>query len=151
MSKEDLNVEVYIHGCITDYGFEYLVRDTLNKLTIIWKIPENIGNGIEIKRNTANTLNIRLLRDNIKLIKLCNSRIQFSTSAAEEAEIEDTKTMLKQQCFNILNSMNRGIKPYHCEIPDILEDVQSKHTKESLYCVIIIDGEDELSKAIEKL
>ena len=83
----------------------------------------------------------------INSIKAYNVQLTNLYLDIEKQSIEKRKQIYKEKCYKIMDSINRGLSPYHWEIEETYEDVRGIRTL--YYLIGLFIGENKMKNKIE--
>ena len=86
---------------------------------------------------------------NINSIKTYNVQLANLYLNIEKQSIEKRKQVYKEKCYKIMDSINRGLSPYHWEVEEIYEDIKGRKT--SCYLIGLFTGENNMIGKIKKM
>lgn len=86
---------------------------------------------------------------NINSIKAYNVQLTNLYLDIEKQSVEKRKQVYKDKCYEIMNSINRGLSPYHWEVEEIHEDVRDRKTQ--CYLIGLFTGKNKMIDKIEKM
>ena len=124
--------------------YTYVQNDFQNCFNVNWFIPENIHNN-EIIRSQMRIEPFKKLIRHIGSIEAYNNKLSELHLDIEQKSIIKKKQEIKDECYQIIEEINKGLLPYHWEIQ---KDTQNRH---DWYLIGLFTGENKMIKDIEKL
>lgn len=97
-------------------------------------------------------MSVKLFNDlfmNINSIKAYNVQLANLYLDIEKQSIEKRKQIYKEKCYKIMDSINRGLSPYHWEVEETYEDKRGMRTP--CYLIGLFTGENKMRDKIEKM
>lgn len=85
----------------------------------------------------------------INSIKAYNIQLDNLYLDIEKQSIEKRKQVYKDICYEIMDSINRGLSPYHWEVEKTYEDIRGR--KIPCYLIGLFNGENKMREKIEKM
>lgn len=85
----------------------------------------------------------------INSIKAYNVQLANLYLDIEKQSIEKRKQVYKDKCYEIMDSINRGLSPYHWEIEETYEDKRGMRTP--CYLIGLFTGKNEMREKIERM
>lgn len=131
-----------------DNYYIYTENDFYSCRIIKWFIPKELNNNKIVKSQ----MSMKLFDDlfmNINSIKAYNVQLANLYLAIEKQSIEKRKQIYKEKCYKIIDSINRGLSPYHWKIEETYEDIRGMRTK--CYLIRLFTGENKMIDKIEKM
>jgi len=110
-----------------DNYYIYTENDFYSCRIIKWFIPKELHNNEIVKSQ----MSMKLFDDlfmNINSIKAYNVQLENLYLDIEKQSIEKRKQIYKEKCYKIIDSINKGLSPYHWEIEEGYEDKIGKRT-----------------------
>lgn len=86
---------------------------------------------------------------NINSIKAYNVQLAKLHLDIEKQSIEKRKQIYKEKCYKIMESINRGLPPYHWEVEETYEDKRGMRTP--CYLIGLFTGENKMREKIEQM
>lgn len=86
---------------------------------------------------------------NINSIKAYNVQLADLHLDIEKQSIEKRKQIYKEKCYKIMESINRGLSPYHWEVEETYEDKRGMKTP--CYLIGLFTGENKMREKIEQM
>ncbi len=131
-----------------DNYYIYIENDFYSCRIIKWFIPKEIHNNEIVKSQ----MSMRLFDDlfmHINSIKTYNVQLANLYLDIEKQSIEKRKQIYKEKCYKIMNSINRGLSPYHWEVEETYEDIRDRKTP--CYLIGLFTGDNKMIDKIEKM
>lgn len=85
----------------------------------------------------------------INSIKAYNIQLDRLYLDIEKQSIEKRKQVYKEKCYKIIDSINRGLSPYHWEVEETYEDIRDRKTL--CYLIGLFTGKNKMIDKIEKM
>lgn len=85
----------------------------------------------------------------INSIKAYNVQLENLYLDIEKQSIEKRKQVYKEKCYKIIDSINRGLSPYHWEVEETYKDVRGARTP--CYLIGLFTGDNKMIDKIEKI
>ena len=57
--------------------------------------------------------------------------------------------MYKDKCYEVMDSINRGLSPYHWEVEETYEDVRDRKTQ--CYLIGLFTGENKILEKVKEM
>lgn len=86
----------------------------------------------------------------INSIKAYNVRLANLYLDIEKQSIEKRKQIYKEKCYKIMDSVNRGLSPYHWEVEEIYEK-NVRGIRTPCYLIWLFTGENKMKNKIEEM
>lgn len=125
--------------------YTYVQHDMLSLRTIKWLIPEILINN-EIVKSQMNSKPFDELIKHMNSIEIYNRQLNNLHLDIERKSIEKRKQSVKEQCYQIVENINKGLSPYHW---DMQEDISER--RRDCYLIGLFLGENGLLKRIERM
>lgn len=126
----------------------YTENDFYSCRIIKWFIPKELHNNEIVKSQ----MSMRLFDDlfmHINSIKAYNIQLANLYLDIEKQSIEKRKQIYKEKCYKIMDSINRGLSPYHWEVEETNVDIRDRKTQ--CYLIGLFTGENKMIDKIEKM
>lgn len=97
-------------------------------------------------------MNMKLFDDlfmNINSIKNYNVQLDNLYLDIEKQSIKKRKQVYKEKCYKIMDSINRGLSPYHWEVEETHDDINGVRTP--CYLIGLFTGENRMRDKIEQM
>lgn len=131
-----------------DNYYIYIENDFYSCRIIKWFIPKELHNNEIVKSQ----MSMRLFDDlfmHINSIKAYNIQLANLYLDIEKQSIEKRKQVYKEKCYKIIDSINRGLSPYHWEVEETYKDVRGARTP--CYLIGLFTGDNKMIDKIEKI
>ena len=131
-----------------DNYYIYTENDFYSCRIIKWFIPKELHNNEIVKSQ----MSMRLFDDlfmHINSIKAYNIQLANLYLDIEKQSIEKRKQIYKEKCYKIMDSINRGLSPYHWEVEELNVDIRDRKTQ--CYLIGLFTGENKMIDKIEKM
>ena len=131
-----------------DNYYIYTENDFYSCRIIKWFIPKELHNNEIVKSQ----MSMKLFEDlfiHINSIKAYNIQLANLYLDIEKQSIEKRKQVYKEKCYKIIDSINRGLSPYHWEVEETYEDIRDRKTL--CYLIGLFTGENKMIDKIEKM
>lgn len=131
-----------------DNYYIYTENDFYSARIIKWFIPKELHNNEIVKSQ----MSMKLFDDlfmHINSIKAYNVQLDNLYLDIEKQSIEKRKQVYKEKCYKIMDSINRGLSPYHWEIEKTYEFIRDMRTP--CYLIGLFTGENKMIDKIEKM
>lgn len=125
--------------------YTYVQHDMISLRTIKWLIPEELHNN-EIVKAQMNSKPFDELIKHINAIKVYNWQLKNLYLDIEIKSIDKRKQSVKEECYQIIEDVNKGLSPYHW---DMQKDPSER--RKDCYLIGLFSGENELLKRIEEM
>lgn len=86
---------------------------------------------------------------NINSIKAYNVQITNLYLDIEKQSVEKRKQVYKDKCYEIMDSINRGLSPYHWEVEETYEDIRGRKTP--CYLIGLFTGENKMLGKVKEM
>lgn len=126
----------------------YTENDFYSCRIIKWFIPKELHNNEIVKSQMSMKLFDDLFK-HINSIKAYNVQLANLYLDIEKQSIEKRKQVYKEKCYKIIDSINKGLPPYHWEVEETNEDIRGMRTP--CYLIGLFTGEDTMMDKIEKM
>lgn len=131
-----------------DSYYIYTENDFYSCRIIKWFIPKELHNNEIVKSQMSMKLFDNLFM-HINSIKAYNVQLANLYLDIEKQSIEKRKQVYKEKCYKIIDSINRGLSPYHWEVEETHEDIRDRKTL--CYLIGLFTGENKMTDKIEKM
>lgn len=131
-----------------DNYYIYTENDFYSCRIIKWFIPKELHNNEIVKSQ----MSMKLFDDlfmHINSIKAYNVQLANLYLDIEKQSIEKRKQIYKEKCYKIMDSINRGLSPYHWEVEETYKDVRGARTP--CYLIGLFTGDNKMIDKIEKI
>ncbi len=131
-----------------DNYYIYTENDFYSCRIIKWFIPKELHNNEIVKSQ----MSMRLFDDlfiHINSIKAYNIQLANLYLDIEKQSIEKRKQIYKEKCYKIMDSINRGLSPYHWEVEETNVDIRDRKTQ--CYLIGLFTGKNKMIDKIEKM
>lgn len=85
----------------------------------------------------------------INSIKAYNVQLANLYLDIEKQSIEKRKQVYKDKCYEVMDSINRGLSPYHWEVEETYEDVRDRKTQ--CYLIGLFTGENKILEKVKEM
>ena len=125
--------------------YTYVQYEPFSLRTIKWLIPEGLHNNEIVKAQMRSEPFDELIK-HINSIGAYNLQLNNLYLDIEMKSIKKRKQFVKEQCYQIIEDINKGLSPYHWE----MHDDTSSNRRDS-YLIGLFQGEDEFLKRIKEM
>lgn len=86
----------------------------------------------------------------INSIKAYNIQLANLYLNIEKLSIEKRKQVYKEKCYKIMDSINRGLSPYHLEVEEVYEeDISGRKTP--CYLIGLFTGKNRMLEKVKEM
>lgn len=131
-----------------DRYYVYTANDIFSLRIIKWFIPKELHNNEIVKSQ----MSMKLFDDlfmHINSIKAYNIKLANLYLDIEKQSIEKRKQIYKEKCYEIMDSINRGLSPYHWEVEETNDNIRGRETP--CYLIGLFTGENKMRNKIEQM
>lgn len=139
---------IYDLECNYNY-YIYTENDFYSCRIIKWFIPKELHNN-EIVKSQMNMKLLDNLFKHINSIKAYNIQLANLYLNIEKLSIEKRKQVYKEKCYKIMDSINRGLSPYHWEVEEVYEeDISGRKTP--CYLIELFTGKNRMLEKVKEM
>lgn len=131
-----------------DNYYIYTKNDFYSCRIIKWFIPKELHNNEIVKSQ----MSMKLFDDlfmHINSIRAYNIQLTNLYLDIEKQSIEKRKQVYKEKCYKIMDSINRGLSPYHWKVEETYEDIRGRKTP--CYLIGLFTGENKMLEKVKEM